>query len=135
MIFRSLNIRGWRCYFFFAIDSYGIDTILDYLGELDAPPAILQRVQTNMLLDKLDTGFTYSNPAQRASVVVLGRQSTGAEFLNSFVHEVRHLTDDIASAYGYPMRGEKVAYLTGEIALHLAEVVCQQCCEECRASE
>lgn len=132
MIYRSLNIRGWRCFFYFAIEGYWIDTILDNLGELDAPLSILQRVERNMLADKMDTGFTYSNPSMRASVVVLGRQSSGAEFLNSFVHELRHLTDDISSAYGYPMRGEKVAYLTGEIALHLADIVCSQCYDKCR---
>lgn len=134
MIFRALNIRGWRCLFYFSIDRYWVTDILNRLRELQAPPSILQRVERNMLADSLNTGFTYSNPTLRSSVVVIGRSSSGAEFLNSFVHELRHLTDDIAYTYGYPLRGEPAAYLNGDISLMLSDIVCTLTCNECRKS-
>ena len=102
------------------------------MEELEAPPSILRRVERNMELDQMDTGFTYSNLFLRESVVVIGRSSSGAEFLNSFVHELRHLADDIAYVYGYPLRGEEVAYLTGDIALALSDIVCAMSCDSCR---
>lgn len=132
MISRKLNIRGWRCCFCFALDGYASDVILSRLSRLGAPPSILRRVRKNMELDQMDTGFTYSNLFLRESVVVIGRSSSGAEFLNSFVHELRHLADDIAYVYGYPLRGEEVAYLTGDIALALSDIVCTMSCEVCR---
>ena len=132
MLFRSLNIRGWRCFFFFAVDSYWIEEILLKMSELEAPPSILERARKKMREDKMDTGFTYSSYATKQSVVVIGKQSSGAEFLNSFCHELRHLTDDIASVLDYPMKGEKVAYLTGDIALEVADIVCMMCCDRCR---
>lgn len=132
MIIRKLNIRGWRCFFCFALDRYNADVILSRLEELEAPPSILRRVRRNIRLDRMDTGFTYSNLFLRESVIVIGRSSSGAEFLNSFVHELRHLADDIAFVYGYALRGEEVAYLTGDIALALSDVVCAMSCEVCR---
>lgn len=80
----------------------------------------------------MDTGFTYSNPEFRESVVVIGSSSSGAEFLNSFVHELRHLTDDIAYTCGYPLRGEPAAYLAGDISMGLSDIVCVMSCEKCR---
>lgn len=132
MLYRSLNIRGWWCFFYFAIHSYWIDEILLRMSDIGAPPFILSNARIKMREDRMDTGFTFSNPTMRTSVVVLGRQSSGAEFLNSFTHELRHLTDDIATAYDYPIRGEEVAYLAGDIALKLSDIVCQQSCFECR---
>lgn len=102
------------------------------MRKLGAPPSILHRVENNMILDRMDTGFTFSAPQRRTSVVVIGRSSSGAEFLNSFVHEVRHLTDDIAYTDHMPLRGEPAAYLAGDIALALSDVVCQMSCEHCR---
>ena len=85
-----------------------------------------------MLRDRMDTGFTYSNPHRMESIVVIGRSSSGAEFQNSYVHELRHLTDDIAYFYGYPLRGEPAAYLAGDIALELSDIVCKMSCDHCR---
>lgn len=132
MISRSLNIRGWRCRFYFSVDGYWIYEILSRLEELDAPPSILRRVLRNMVLDRMDTGFTYSSPAFRESVVVVGRSSSGAQFLDSFVHELRHLTDDIAYADHLPLRGEPTAYLSGDIALALSDIVCDMSCDFCK---
>ena len=37
------------------------------------------------------------------------------QFLNSFEHELRHLVDDISGALDISMKGEAVAYLTGDL--------------------
>lgn len=54
-----------------------------------------------------------------------------AEFLDSFTHELRHLADDIATFLGINLRGEEVAYLTGDTTRDLAEVVCRLGCPDC----
>lgn len=81
----------------------------------------------------MDSGFTYSNPDIRRSVMVIGKTSSGAQFLNSFVHELRHLIDDIAVADGMGMSGEAVAYLSGDTAMLVADIVSQLSCDHCRS--
>lgn len=131
MIFRSLVIRGWRCSFWFSLDGYDANAILLQLKKCQAPKPVLERVARNMMIDAQDTGFTYSNPDLRRSVVVIGSSSSGAEFLNTFIHEVQHLTEDISRGLGLSM-GEGTAYLSGDIAFGLADIVCRLACDDCR---
>lgn len=71
----------------------------------------------------LDNGFTYTNRALRQSVMNLGRASSFAQFLNSFVHELHHLCTHIATAYGMDLEGEEVCYLAGYIAQKMYPVL------------
>lgn len=52
--------------------------------------------------------------------------------MNTIVHEVRHLTDDIATAENIQITGEKVAYLSGEIAEKMFKECHGFLCDECR---
>lgn len=131
MIFRSLVIRGWSCVFGFVINGYDAKALHLHLRECDAPQSVVERVSRNVYIDAEDTGFTYSNPDLRRSLVVIGRASSGAEFLNTFIHEVQHLTEDISRGLGLSM-GEGTAYLSGDIAFGLADIVCRLACDDCR---
>ena len=71
----------------------------------------------------LNNGFTYSNRALKQSVVSLGRASEFAQFLNSFVHELQHLSTHIAQAYGIPLDGEEICYLSGGIAQEMYPIL------------
>lgn len=82
--------------------------------------------------DEYNTGFTYSNPDVGRSVVVIGKSTSPAEFVNTFAHELRHLTDDIVGAYHMELYGEGVGYLQGEIDRELADVVGMFICPQCR---
>lgn len=132
MIHRDINIVGWKVHFFFSNDGYSVVHILNLLELLGADSEIIERVEKNLKSDNLDTGFTFSNPIMKESVVVVGKASTGAEFLNSYTHELRHLTDDIAKQQGYSDSGELVAYLAGDISLLVSDIVCILSCDDCR---
>ncbi len=131
MIHRRVVINEWACEFYFAMGAYRRREILGQLVSCQAPDPVLRRVRHNMRADKLNTGFTFSNGDIRKSVIVIGNTSSGSEFLNSFVHELRHLTDDIAVADGMQLSGEPVAYLAGDIANELSDVVCHLSCDRC----
>lgn len=134
MLKRSIDIErySWHVDFFFALTHYEQPPILSCLRSLDASRSVMERVREKMTDDDVNTGFTYSNPRKRSSVVVIGKSSCGAEFLNSFCHELRHLTDDIALEEGMQIAGEEPAYLTGDIALLLSDIVCKLTCKHCR---
>lgn len=133
MLRRSFGIEkyDWHVDFFFAITHYEQLPIVSIMEEMDAPRKVMQRVVEKMTEGKIDTGFTYSNPYQRRSIVVIGHSSRGAQFLNSFTHELRHLTDDIAIECGMKMAGEEAAYLTGDVAMKVADIVCDFSCNHC----
>lgn len=138
MICKQLHIEkyDWRVFCFFAVDTYYTDSICDLLQQIGISDDILQDAYIHLQRADLDTGFTFSNKAERVSVMVVGLTSTKAQFLNSFTHELRHLCDDIARASGIGLSGERVAYLTGDTAMALAPAIepfmCS--CEHCRNS-
>jgi hypothetical protein len=99
---------------------------------MGASSQVTFKIARSMHNNRLDTGFTYSKPSKRESIVVVGRSSNGGQFLNSTTHELRHLVDDIAKEDNMPMSGEGVAYLTGDIVNQLADIISKFSCECCR---
>ncbi len=132
MISRRLHSAGWRFDCYFAATRYRTGTILRALERCGASSRIMRRVERNMLRNRMDTGFTYTNPYRRHVVMVVGRSSSGAEFINSFVHELRHLADDFARGNDIALDGEPIAYFSGDMAYALADVVCALGCDCCR---
>lgn len=132
MIYRRLEIAGWTCDVYISLRTYWVGAIVDAMVGCGASGDVIERITGNMRRNVMDTGFTYSNPDKRRSVMVIGRTSVGKQFLNSFVHELRHLVDDIAAADGLEAKGEGVAYLSGDIAMLMADIVCALSCDHCR---
>ena len=132
MIWRELYIGRWYVRFAFAQEHYDErEKILGLLEELDATPYILWRVERIMSEDAVDTGFTFTVPEDRVALVVTGPSSSGAEFIDTFVHEVHHLAVAVAKGLGYDLDSEGPAYLAGDAARAFADVVCRLGCEHC----
>lgn len=125
----------WKVRLYFAVTDYYIDDIVESLHSIDCPDKIMRRVEEKMSARQLDTGFTYSNPRLRRSVLVVGLTSSPAEFFNSFTHEIRHLVDDIAKTVGLEIAGEDVAYLTGDVSMDLWSYVHKFICCKCSHNE
>ena len=121
----------WQVVAFFDASSWDFPAIAGELRRIDCPDEVMGRVERNLLRDRLDTGFTYSNRVARCSVMTVGHASSHKEFLNSYVHELRHLVDDIASASRLPMRGEAVGYLTGELSWEFMDEIGEFLCCRC----
>lgn len=135
MLVRDIYIDkyDWCARVYFAISRYNIEDVSRSLREIGCPVTIHRQAIKQMVHGEVNTGFTYSNMKRRQTVMLVGKTSSGREFLNSFSHELRHLSDDIAKTYGMETAGEEVAYLTGDIALKLADIVCHYSCDHCRA--
>lgn len=135
MIAKKTHIKSWTIFWFFCPKEQNIKEIVSSLKKVGASKKVLLRAEEKLFADNKNEGFTYSNIVERKSVVVVGRASSGSEFMNSFSHELRHLVDDISSYYGMSDRGEEVAYLTGDIANSVSGVVCELSCDCCRAKK
>ena len=131
-IHRVLAIGRWVVDFIFATKYYDVDGILSCLYDAGAPRWVMENAGELMSEGKYNTGFTYTNPAIHRAVVVIGPTTSGAEFTDTLVHEIHHLAVAIASELGIDLESETPAYLAGDSARALAEVVCELGCEHCR---
>ena len=128
MIHRVLGIGRWSIDFLFATKRYDIDGVLACLYDAYAPVDVMQEAEDLMLDCKYNCGFTYTNQLRRRAVVLIGPTTSGGEFIDSFVHETRHLADAVADSLGVPLDSELPAYVSGDAARALAEIVCELGC-------
>lgn len=131
-IHRVLKIGRWVVDFIFATKYYDVDGILSCLYDAGAPRWVMENAGELMSEGKYNTGFTYTNPEIHRAVVVIGPTTSGAEYIDTLVHEIHHLAAAIASELGIDLESETPAYLAGDSARALAEVVCELGCEHCR---
>lgn len=66
-------------------------------------------------LGSKDVGFTYSDYNKRTSIVGIAATSSQEQFLNTIVHEAKHVQSHICNYYEVPEDGEQAAYLIGYI--------------------
>lgn len=132
MYIRETHIRRWEIVFMFSFDAYDKERVLSALLWADAPDSIISQVSENISAGRLNEGFCFSNPLERKTVVAIGRTSTGPEFLDTTVHEITHIAQDIAHTDGIDPWGEDIAYLTGDISHEISDIVCEMSCPHCR---
>ena len=134
MIHRRVHIEDWKCdYWFLEEEDTQIWYILSVLQDMGAEEVILEKVID--LLSHKDTGFIFTNPEYKRSLVIVGKTTSGEEFLNTFIHETIHLTGIVALAYETDIRGEKIAYMIGNACSALADIICRLSCNSCRHLE
>lgn len=131
-VHRVLKIGRWVVDFVFATKVYDVQGILSCLYDAGAAGWMMDEAEELMSEGGYNTGFTYANPGIHRAVVVVGPTTSGAEFTNTLTHEIHHLAVAIASELGIDLESETPAYLAGDSAMALAEVVCELGCEHCR---
>lgn len=132
MIHRVLVIGRWVVDFLFAEEDYDIDGVLACMHDSGASRTVMAQAEELMDEREDNCGFTFSNPRARRAVVVIGPTTSGREFQDTFVHEIYHLASAIADSIGVPLSSEHPAYMAGDSARALAEVVCELGCDHCR---
>ena len=65
------------------------------------------------VLTKENTGFTFSNSEYKMSIICIGPSSDVSQFVNTAIHEAKHVQSHICSYYDIPENSEKAAYLIG----------------------
>ena len=131
MTHRTIHIRGWRVDVFIE-DGYHPDMVMECLEDMGAENDILENAHGLIVENRPNQAFTYSNG--RRTCIYIGWTTSGEEFLNSMIHEIRHLVDHIAAFYGLD-NNEAVGYISGDAALLLAEDICEHGCPHCRKEE
>lgn len=132
MVERTLNIGRWLVEFYFAEDGYDSDALLDRMYDFGASAKVMRQAMSLMESGDKNTGFTFSNPYERVAIVAVGPTTSGAEFQDTLVHEIHHLAVAIAASLGIDLESETPAYVAGDSARELADVICRLGCNSCR---
>ena len=135
MEYRYLSIGRWDVDFIFATDGYDIDEIKKALYDASANEIDIDDAVSLMRKGDMNTGFTYANPNDKYALIVIGPTTSGRQFLNTLVHEIHHLSVAIADSLGVTLTGETPAYISGDAAMELADLICRLGCRGCDTNE
>ena len=131
MLCRHAKLADWDIRFLFSFDKNDKAQVLGSLFWADAPNSIVSKVSGNIEAGRLNEGFCYSNPKLRRTVLGTGVASSGPEVLDSMVHEIIHICQHIALEDNIDPYGEGFAYLGGDIAREVSDIVCELSCPKC----
>lgn len=131
MISRKVRIPGWTILFLFSFDRYDMESIHDALVWAEAPDSIIDNVSENVYAGNLNEGFTFSEPSLRRTVFATSKATSGPEMLNTIVHEIVHIAQHISQENGIDPLSEEMAYLCGDIASSVSDIVCSLSCPHC----
>ena len=135
MIRQRFRLRqyDWRVTVFYSVTSYWVNDIMNALERIGCSGDILHNAYEQLVLGDLDSGLTFSNMERGETVMVIDRTTSAEEFLKSWTHEMGHLKDHIATAYGISPHGEEIQYLGDDIITEMWDVAHQFVCCECRS--
>lgn len=73
-------------------------------------------------LGKKDTGFTYTDFDKHKTIVGISKATSQEQFLNTIVHEAKHVQSHICRFYNIKEDSEEAAYLIGYIVQRMHRV-------------
>lgn len=112
----------WKLIVFYNTNIDNLEYILDTLKEIGISKKDLKLAYNNIVKDKINTGFIYTNFDKKESLIIIGETNSKEEFINTVAHEANHLQSHIATYYNLDEKGEEVSYIIGDIVKQMYKV-------------
>ena len=108
-----LERYDWTVHVMYDVHSKDSMKVRRYLRDLGCSGITIEDACNLVLEGEPNKGITYSNVDVRKSVVVIGRATSKAEYMNSLSHEMLHVVQHISEVFMINMYGEEACYLLG----------------------
>lgn len=108
----------WSVEVFIILSRPDIEEIMAAVERAGGSSKVLKSAYANLMED-FDSGFTYSSPKYRKSIMVVNRSSSMEQFINTYNHEKNHVEMHICEELGIDPYSEEAAYLSGNMAQQL----------------
>lgn len=105
----------WEVFAYYGVTPKYKDVIIDQLKDMGCREEYIHKSLDLIETKKVNTGFTYSNDFNQQSVVVVSECESSEDFMNTLVHEARHLQQHIQDTYHLSDDSEELYYLMGAI--------------------
>lgn len=108
----------WSVEVFIILSQPDIAEIMSAVKRAGGSKEVIESAHTNLMED-FDSGFTYSSPKYRKSIMVVNRSSSMEQFINTYNHEKNHVEMHICEELDIDPYSEEAAYLSGNMAQQL----------------
>lgn len=105
----------WKVYAYYGVTPKYKDIILEQLHLMGCKQEYIEESLDIIGKKNPNTGFTYTNYFTKQSVIVISDCDSREDFINTLVHEARHLQQHIQDEYQLSDYTEEIYYLIGSI--------------------
>lgn len=109
----QLGDRDWNVLVYYNVSPDDFVEVTNSLEQLDCSEKDLRKALK--VLRRKNTGFTFSNTDYKMSIVCIGKATNIGQFVNTAIHEAKHVQSHICSYYGIDENTETAAYLIGHL--------------------
>lgn len=117
----QLGDRDWNVLVYYNVDKYDFVEIADSLRQLDCSEKDLKKALR--ILRKKNTGFTFSNTEYKMSIVCISEATNIGQFVNTTIHEAKHVQSHICQYYNIQEDSEEAAYLIGHLVHRMYQML------------
>ena len=111
MIAQYIKVGDWNLLIYYNASLDNRTELEDALLSLGASKKEIRKAL--QVLRYKNTGFTFSSSDQRMSIVCIGKAVNNQQFLDTIVHELKHVQSHICEFYDVKENSEEAAYLIG----------------------
>ena len=109
----QLGKRDWGVLVYYNVGEEDLVEVIDSLEGLDCTKEDIHAA--TVTLSKKNTGFTYTNTEYKMSMVCIGQATNVAQFVDTAIHEAKHVQSHVCQYYGIEENSETAAYLIGHL--------------------
>lgn len=110
-----LSKWDWDIECFVTSDDLQLNKIMCKLGDIGCSDALLVKAY-DIMSEQYNSGFAYSSPKYRKSIMVINMATSMEEFVNTYNHEKNHIEMHICDSLEIDPYSEEAADLSGELA-------------------
>lgn len=109
----QLGDRGWNVLVYYNVKPEDFVEVADSLEQLDCSKDEIRK--SLRALRNKNAGLTFSNTEYKMSIVCIGEATNVGQFVNTTIHEAKHVQSHICEYYGIAEDTETAAYLIGHL--------------------
>lgn len=108
----------WTILFYYCVSVKDFDSVVETSISLGCPLNEATRA-ADIVSKQLNTGLTVSDLDKKISFVCVSNATSRPQFVNTVIHELKHVQSHICEYYGVDESSEQAAYLIGYLALRV----------------
>ena len=117
----QLGDRDWNVLLYYNVSKDDFVEVADSLRQLDCSKDDM--IKSLSVLRRKNTGFTFTNTDYKMSVVCIGEATNIGQFVNTAIHEAKHVQSHICDYYGIEEDSETAAYLIGHLVHRMYQML------------
>ena len=114
----------WSILCFIGYQPYDADEICYALFDIGCNGSPLLEAYEHLNKESEDRGLTYSNLAERRSVLAVGKCESDSSIINTIGHELLHVVAHACEQDGIDMFSEEPCYMMGSLCEKFFKVYC-----------